>query len=116
MFKPNLNCRVQVSSGKTDVFGQPVPGVYVNERCAVVKLDLSNNKSSVRADSSATRGNALEEEASSVILLEKTTRANKDDIIEVSSIKLRIVSRQPRFDVSGRLDHYEINATIWSQQ
>lgn len=115
MFKPNLKCRVQISSGKNDVYGQPIPGRYVNERCAVVKLNLSNEKSSVRADSSASRGNAIEEEAVSVILLPATTQANKDDIIEVAGVKLRISARQPRFDVSGRLDHYEINATMWSE-
>lgn len=116
MFRPNLNCRIQLASGKNDVHGQPIPGRFVRERCAVVKLIISNEKSSVRADSSASRGNAMEEEAVSVILLQTITQAKIDDIIEVSGVKLRIVGRQPRYDVNGRLDHYEIHATMWSQK
>lgn len=116
MFRPNLNCRIQLASGKNDVHGQPIPGRYVGERCAIVKLLISNEKSSVRADSSASRGNALEEQATSVILLPITTKAMIDDIIEVANVKLRIMGKHPRFDVAGRLDHFEIHATYWSQK
>ncbi|MFK3740964.1 hypothetical protein [Massilia sp. TN1-12] len=115
MFKPNLRCRIQLSSGENDVYGQPIPGRFVNERCAVVKLEISNEKTSVRADSSASRGNAIEEEVVSIILLTNKTKAEKDDIIEVSGVKLRIAARHPRFDVTGRLDHYEIRATMWAE-
>jgi hypothetical protein len=115
MFKPNLRCRIQIASGKNDVYGQPIPGRFVNERCAVVKMEISNEKTSVRADSSASRGNAIEEEVVSIILLTSKTQANKDDIIEVAGVKLRIVARHPRFDVTGRLDHYQISATMWSE-
>jgi len=115
MFRPNQTCRIQLSSGQTDVYGQPLPGRYVTERCAVVKLEISNEKTSVRADSSATRGNALEPLVASVILLPKTTQAKKDGIIEIAGVKLRIMLRHPRYDVSGQLDHYEIHATMWSE-
>lgn len=115
MFKPNLRCRIQIASGENDVYGQPIPGRYVNESCAVVKLQMSNEKTPVRADSSASRGNAIEEEAVSIILLTVKTKASKDDIIEVAGVKLRITARQPRFDISGRLDHYEVQATMWSE-
>ncbi|MDR9847021.1 hypothetical protein [Herbaspirillum huttiense] len=78
-----------------------------------MKLVVTNEKSSVRADSSASRGNAMENEATSVILLAPKTQARIDDIIEVAGSKLRIMGRQPRYDVTGRLDHIEINATMW---
>jgi hypothetical protein len=116
MFRPNLKCRIQLASGKNDVHGQPIPGRFVNERCAIVKLVISNEKSSVRADSSASRGNAMEMEATSVILLERTSQANIDDIIAVSGVKLRIMARHQRYDVAGRFDHFEIHATMWSQK
>jgi hypothetical protein len=115
MFRPNQTCRIQLASGKNNVYGQPEPGPYVTERCAVVKLEIAAEKSSVRADSSASRGNALEDEARSIILLTAATRANKDDLIEIAGVKLRIALRHPRFDVGGRLDHYEVHATMWSQ-
>lgn len=116
MFRPNLKCRIQLASGKNDIHGQPLPGRFIGERCAIVKLVISNEKSSVRADSSASRGNAMEQQAVSVILLESTSKARIDDIIEVSGVKLRIQARHPRYDVGGRLDHYEIHATMWSQK
>lgn len=114
MFRPNLTCTISVSSGKTDVYGQPTPSTKVKERCAIVKLDVKNLKSSVRADTSATRGNARELTADSVILLAKNTVANIDDILEVSGVTLRVMSKFPRHSVSGALDHYEITATVWS--
>lgn len=115
MFRPNINCRIQLASGKNDVRGQPIPGRLVTERCAIVRLVVSNQKSSVRADSSASRGNALEMEADSKLLLQSITQAKIDDIIIVDGYKLRIMSMEPRHDVSGRLDHFEITATMWSQ-
>jgi hypothetical protein len=114
MFRPNQSCTIKVSSGKTDVYGQPLPATSYPERCAVVKLDIKSVKSSIRADSSASRGNAREVESDAVILLSKNTRANIDDIILVAGNTLRIMSKFPRFSVSGVLDHHEITATIWS--
>lgn len=114
MFRPNLDCRLQLASGDTDGYGQPLPSRYVKERCAIVKLVVANEKSSVRADSSASRGNASEAQAVSIILLQPTTQAQHDDIIEVAGYKLRISSMFPQHDVNGRLDHYEIQATMWS--
>jgi len=115
MFRPNLRCKIQLASGKNDVRGQPIPGRLVDDRCAIVKLVIENEKSSVRADSSASRGNAQEMEARSVILLPATTQARIDDIIIVFGYKLRIMGAQPRFDVNGRLDHHEIYATMWGK-
>lgn len=114
MFRPNQKCRIQLASGKNDVHGQPTPGRYVTEGCSIVKIDVTNEKSSVRADSSASRGNAMESEAVSVILLTRTTQAKANDIVEVAGYKLRVMGRQPRYDVNGRLDHIEISATMWS--
>lgn len=114
MFRPNLTCIISVSSGETDVYGKPLPATRVTERCAIVKLNIKSLTTSVRTDTSATRGNARELTADTVILLTAKTVANIDDIIEVSGATLRIVSKFPRHSVAGVLDHYEITATIWS--
>jgi len=114
MFKPNVNCIISAASGETDLYGQPVPARRVRERCAVVKLNIVNVKSAVRADTSASRGSARELHADAVFLLTKTTCANIDDIIEVAGQVLKIKSKFPRFDVQGVLDHYEVDAVIWS--
>jgi len=114
MFRPNQQCRIQLASGRNTVHGQPIPGEWVRERCSVVKLIISSEKSSVRADSSASRGNAREEQADAVLLLTPLTRASINDVIEVAGHKLRIMAIHLRYDVTGRLDHKETHATMWS--
>lgn len=113
MFKPNQKCRIQLSAGN-DVYGQSKPSTFVIEGCSIVKLMISNEKSSVRADSSASRGNARELQADAVLLLTTATKARIDDVIEISGAKFKISGRFPRHDVNGRLDHIEIHAMMWS--
>lgn len=114
MFSPNNFCRIQLASGKSNIYGQPVPGVWVREQCSIVRMPIANEKSSVRADSSASRGNAMELQVDAVILLTTRTRASIDDVVEFAGVKLRVVSKEPRIDAGGRLDHYEIKLTMWS--
>lgn len=114
MFRPNQDCVIHAASGKTDVYGTPVPGVKFNERCNVIKLNIINAKSSVRADTSASRGSARELEADAELLLTKTTIANVDDMVEVCGSKLRIASKLPRYNLQGQLDHFQITCSYWS--
>jgi hypothetical protein len=114
MFVPNLKCTIQTSSGNNDVYGQPIPGALFNERCSIVKMMIDNNKSSVRGDSSASRGSALELETVSVILLVSNTVANIDDIVTVSGYSLRVRGKAPQYDVMGNLDHWQVDLTMWS--
>ena len=114
MFRPNLTCTIVSASGRTDVYGQPITSTRFKERCAVVKLITKNQKTAVRADSSASRGSARETVADSLILLESSTHAEIDDLIEIAGQTLRVMSKHPRFSVAGNLDHYEITASHWS--
>lgn len=116
MFRPNKNCVLHKSSGKTDVFGQPLPSAKIPERCFIITLNLKNEKSSVRADTSASRGSARELQADAVLLMTKFSKAQIDDVIEIEGIKIRVVGRFPRHDLNGRLDHYEVAGTYWSEK
>jgi hypothetical protein len=114
MFSPNLPCLVYLSSGTSDIHGQPTPSTTsIAERCAVVKLATVNQKTSIRADSSGSRGNAREIIVDAVILLTPTTKANIDDIIKVNSVGIRITTKQPQFDIQGNIDHYRVEGMIW---
>lgn len=115
MFNPNRKCLLQLSSGKTDVYGQPTPSTYVEEGCTIVSMMINNTKSTVRADSSASRGSAMELESKSVLLLTAETQATVDDVIEIDGYKLRIMGMFPRHDIRGKLDHYQVEATFWSK-
>ena len=113
MFRPNLDCLVSKLSGR-DVYGQTLTAKIHRERCSIVTFDIQNLKSSVRADSSASRGAAQEEVAQVVILLTKNTVARIDDTITVAGRTLKIASSEPRFDVNGQLDHHRITCSAWS--
>jgi hypothetical protein len=114
MFRPNRKCRLLVNSGESDLYGQPKPGRWVTEGCSLVRQRVTADKSSVRADSSASRGNAREIVADVVILMTTVTQANIDDVIAFGQSQFRITGKEPRYDVRGQLDHYEIQASIWS--
>lgn len=114
MFRPNQDCVVRIQNGH-DIYGMPKLGARKKERCAIVKLKVINDKSSVRADSSASRGNARELEADVLILLGAKTTARHDAIIELLNSQYRVMSVNPRFAISGKVDHYEIGCTYWSE-
>ncbi|WKZ86340.1 hypothetical protein N5B55_05140 [Ralstonia pickettii] len=115
MFRPNKTCIVTLASSKSDVYGRPLPGRKVRERCSVVFLNQRQQQTSVRADSSASRGNAQEAAADAKLLFATTTKAAINDIVEVAGAVLKISGMHPRFNVRGDLDHYEVDAHIWSQ-
>jgi hypothetical protein len=116
MFRPNKRCTLRKSGGKTDVFGQPIPTETREEWCAIVTLNLRNEKSSVRADTSASRGAAREFQVDAVLLMTQFSQVRIDDVIEIEGVQLRVVARFPRHDLQGRLDHYEIGGTYWSER
>ncbi|TSP13951.1 hypothetical protein [Cupriavidus campinensis] len=113
LFKPNLDCLIHVANDKTDGYGRPLPATVVPERCAIVDLNLGAQKTSVRADSSATRGNAEEMVAAGQILLTKATRAGHNDIVEIYGIKYLITGKSPQVSVRGELDHWLITLVTW---
>ena len=113
MFRPNKTCLIVLASGKTDVYGQPLPTVKVPELCAVVKMNIKSQISAIRADASASRGNARELISEVVILLTTATQANIDDVIEIAGNKIRITAKRPQYAVTGNLDHYRVEGMIW---
>lgn len=105
---------VVMKKGGYDLYGNKKDGDSFNEKCAVVKLEAVQRGTTVRVDMGATRGGADEYRADAVLLLNKKTHANLDDIIYVSdqAMNLRVMSKRARYNVAGKLDHYEIEAVI----
>lgn len=114
MFKPNLYCVIHLSSGASDAYGQPLPSKKVKERCSIIEMNINVEKTSVRADSSASRGSGLEKTVKAVILLESTTKAKLNDVIEIQGNMLRIIGMEPKTSLQGKTDHYRIQAHFWS--
>ena len=84
-----------------------------DSKCGVVKLLSATEKSTVRADSSASRGNTEEILADSKLLFLPGTDIAVNDRVEIYDINLRVMSKRIRFDVAGRVDHYEVDFMIW---
>jgi uncharacterized Zn finger protein len=116
MFLPNAKCRIQLSTGETNLYGQPKPGRWITEPCTVVKLILKTEHTSVRADTSASRGNAEELLADAKVLLAAHSQAKIGDVIELEGALLRITGMEYRRDAMGRLDHLEAISTIWRKK
>ncbi len=114
MYIPKQRCVIQKAVG-TNVYGQQVPGATFKEQCAIVKIVASDEKTSVRSDSSASRGNAHELLYDAVVLVGPRSNARIHDILTVNGYKLEIMTVQPRLDIDGRLDHYQLDLKIWTK-
>lgn len=115
MFIPNNSCRVQVTSGKTDVYGQPIPGNWVVEPCGIVVLVITSTRTSTRHAASGSQGSAFEGQGRLNLLLMPSTKAQIDGVVELDGYHFKIDSKQPRYDLGGRLDHYTILGSIWQK-
>lgn len=113
MIKPNVSC-VIVKKGGTDTFGRAIEGARKKAKCNVVKFIVSSVKSTVRADSSASRGRAQEEINEIVLLFPATSDIKHGDIVEILNERLVVQGIHTRFDVTGKLDHYEVALTVWA--
>lgn len=112
MFRPNTYCQLSRKSGR-DVFGQQklaVVGTAVP--CAVVTLAPVASASPVRADSSASHAASEMMTAAVMILFPASVAIAYDDIVEVVGVRARVTGVQPRLNVMGRLDHFEVTGEL----
>lgn len=79
----------------------------IRVECGVVRMPVTAQQTSVRADSSASRGAADEITSNARILFTVNVSPQINDRFEIAGFKLRCVSREPRYSVAGILDHYE---------
>lgn len=107
----NVPCTLKTRTG-SDVYGQATYGAVKKTVCAVIKFEIKRQHSTVRADSSGTRGHADETVAQIKVLMPKTTVVELDDILTLRGFNSRVLSITERFDVMGRLDHFEVEATV----
>ena len=98
-----------------DQYGTPQYNQVTGERCAVVHLIDRSVKTSVRADSSASRGASDEYQATAKLLFPKTSQVEVEDRIEVNGVSLSVLTREPRYTADGRLDHIEVTCLLWEK-
>lgn len=105
--RATIPCTIIPFTG-TDRYGQPEFGTPVSAVCAPVDFDIKSIKSSIRADSSASRGNAREIETSIDVLLPASARIAVEDQMMLLGLTVRVISIFPRYNTSGSLHHLEI--------
>lgn len=107
MFRPNLTAQL-IRRGARDIFGQNAMSQPIPLRCSVVRLASSVVPSTVRADSSASRGAAEETTAQAIILVPSSTAIANGDVILVMNQRVEVTGIHPRINTRGVLDHLEI--------
>jgi hypothetical protein len=114
MFIPNMDCKVRRVIG-TSVYGKPTFGNLEPAMCGIVRLEEMSEKTSVRADSSASRGSAMEDKILSRILVPESVRLKQGDELIVAGFTLVVQSVWPRFAIDGRQDHWQLDLLILAE-
>lgn len=109
LFRPNTTCELYSASDTLDIFGRPGFAQAATTPCAVVAYDLSRMKTTVRADSSGTRGRAEHVEGIARFLFPKTVNIKRGDKVYKDGFWLEVIETHPRYSVGGVLDHIEVD-------
>ena len=109
MFRPNGTCFIRRKSQTFNVYGEATFGPKETIPFAQVRYDTKVEDTTVRADSSATRGNTKEFQASGRLLVPVTVVPKWGDLFIVHGFVFRAKQVEPRFNVLGVLDHYQVD-------
>lgn len=112
MFEPNLKGKLQKRTGR-NIHGEPLLSAAIDCSFAIVNLEVKALKTSVRADSSGSRGSADEFTAEHLrILISKFTKFEINDIFSFDGMSYLVISKHPRRSVFGDIDHYQCDLEI----
>lgn len=109
MFRPNSTCYIRRITESFNVYGEAQFGDKELIPFAQVRYDTKAEDTTVRADSSATRGNTKEFQASGRLLVPISVKPNWGDLFIVHGKVFRAKQIEPRYNVLGILDHYQVD-------
>lgn len=109
MFRPNTHCLLFVRSDTQDLYGSYTFDDPITVPCTVVAMDLKVTKTSVRADSSASRGRAEEEIGTARILFKADATIKEGDQVQMDGNTLDCTRIFQRHDVLGKIDHLQVD-------
>lgn len=108
MFIPNTRCALYVRSAVADNFGKYTFAAPLSVPCSIVYLDVKVAKSSVRADTSGSRGQADQVQGDARILFPKTVSTIKPgDVVFKDGKWIEVIEVEPRRTAIGGIDHYQ---------
>lgn len=97
----------------SDRYGQPKVTSVGRVRVAPVKLMFSDDKTTVRTDSSGSHGSARELIADVVFLALPRVPIEKGDVVGINGHKVEVIGVHPRYTVTGQHDHNEFHCDAW---
>ncbi|WJW83865.1 hypothetical protein QU516_17140 (plasmid) [Moellerella wisconsensis] len=103
-------------SRKLDIYGQPTLSFAGKYPVGFIRFIKAYDKTSVRADSSASKGKADITLFDAAFVMPKSSRLEIDDILLVEGVKLEVKSIHDRFGLRGKEGHYEVGANLWVSQ
>lgn len=112
MFNPNNRAFWMKKASKRTITGGESFSARRVLPCSVVFLKDTSASTTVRADSSASRGAAEEHQASAKILVPPQYAIARGDVVEIEGVLIEIVTIQPRRDTFGKIDHQEVDGNI----
>lgn len=112
MFEPNLTGKLRSRTGR-DVHGRPTLAAERDCPFAAVNLAYGSQKTTVRADSSASRGAADETAAvRAKILVPEYVTINIGDRFTYSGVHYEVANLHHRHSVLGPVDHIEVDLEL----
>lgn len=114
MLIANVPCKVRKLAGYSNS-GEPRHCAEKKDFCAVVYYRTNSDKTSVRADSTASRGAAEQLEASVRLLMLPDSDIDVDSLVSLEgrSEVLIVDGVDPRYDTDGEIHHFQVDLRIW---
>jgi hypothetical protein len=109
MFVPNGKCQIRRKLPGLNKYGEPLYGNKQTIPFSQVRFDTMTSPSTVRADASATRGTSEEFHASGRLLVPASVAPTWGDLFIVHGKVVRCKQLEPRYNVLGQLDHFQID-------
>lgn len=110
---PNLTVELRRKTGQT-LQGRPTWGDASTFKVAIVTLRDKAERSSVRADSSASRGRVEEPRADAVVLVPPKQTIGNGDRLRLLGANYEVSGVFPRLDLKGVLAHYQVDLRVLS--
>lgn len=110
---PNIHATLMRQTGY-DQNGRATWNGATSIKVAIVTLRSSIERSSVRADSSASRGRAEEIRADGVVLVPETVTIDTQDRLSMLGKTYEVMSVFPRHGLDGFLGHNQVELRILS--
>jgi len=117
--RPRTPCTIVTRTTKYDGNGRPIHALRKRRtKCSVVHLYDLTEKTTVRADSSASRGQAEEQLSQARLLFGAREQIKTGDLVEVSvnggdNMTIEVTKIFRRMDVAARVHHIDVEGAIW---